>query len=124
MELSSGTVQEAAVEIQPADYHMHVDSEQLAGASVSHVDNLRRSAALFLLTLKEKYKLTQTALNFAVGQVQYMVNFALEDCLQLASTQELPGGLSFNIDPFEDLKTEYMQTKFFKENFGLVVRMR
>lgn len=39
----------------------------------------QKSAALFLLTLKERYKLTQTAINFAVSQVQNMVAFALED---------------------------------------------
>ena len=55
------------------------------------------------------YKLTQTAVNFAVGQVQCMVNFALEDIknsVQRPSNDEL-GCLSLNIDPFEDLHSEY-----------------
>ena len=58
-----------------------------------------------------------------LGQVQCMVNFALEDMknsVQRSSNDEL-GCLSLNIDPFEDLHSEYMQTKYFKENFGLVV---
>lgn len=119
----TGPVQgEPLPDIQAADNIMG-DSE-LACTNICHFsyhDKLQRSAALFLLTLKEKYKLTQTALNFAVGQVQCMVNFALEDLkesMQLSDDESV-----LNFDPFEDLKSEHMQTKFFKENFGLVVRM-
>ena len=41
--------------------------------------NLEKTAALFLLTMKEKYHLTQAAIDFAVSQVQNMVSYALED---------------------------------------------
>ena len=93
-----------------------VDAQSLQAERSLPCNSLQRSAALFLLTLKEKYKLTQTAVDFAVGQVQCMVNFALDDMrrrMELSST--------FSLDPFEELHSEYMQTKFFKENFGLVV---
>ena len=32
--------------------------------------NLQRSAAQFLITLKEKFQITQTALDFAITQVE------------------------------------------------------
>ena len=92
---------------------------------------LRRAAALFLLTLKEKYKLTQTTIDFAVCQVQHMVSYALQDMKDevqqhVARTlgAELPDLIDImdtSIDPFEGLQTEYMQTKFFRENFDLTV---
>lgn len=39
----------------------------------------KRSAALYLLTLKERYRLTQTALNFAVSQVGFMTDYISQD---------------------------------------------
>ena len=39
-------------------------------------DNLHKSAALFLLTLKERYQLTQAAMDFSIGQVQNMLQYA------------------------------------------------
>ena len=79
--------------------------------------------ALFLLTLKEKYLLTQKAVDFAVGQAQHMLSFAKEDLKDsvLMGLQEhsLAAGSSmpdvsryFEISvPFGNLSTEYMQTK-------------
>ena len=40
---------------------------------------LERLAALFLLSLKEQFEITHSALNFAVFQVQQMIEFAVED---------------------------------------------
>ena len=101
------------------------------GLPDSHDDHLlQRSAALFLLTLKEKYKLPQTAVDFSVGQVQHMVMYALEDMKAAmqqyaVNTNTTLSGLSdimdTSIDPFKDLHTENKQTKFFKEHFHLVV---
>lgn len=41
--------------------------------------SLKRSAALFLLTLKERYQLTQSALDFTVSQVKEMMFYDHED---------------------------------------------
>lgn len=93
----------------------------------SRTDHLQRSAAIFLLTLKERYEITQSALNFAVGQVQQMITYAVED-MQTTIKQHLQAndvsvdmldGLSAP-DPFNSLQTEYMQTKYYKEHFDLV----
>ena len=53
-------------------------------------ERLRKSAAQFLITLKEKYQITQTALDFAVAQVEQMVCYSIEDAqsrVQLALQQ-------------------------------------
>ena len=92
-----------------------------------------RSAALFLLSLKEKHRLTQTCIDYTVSQVQEMVTFIIDDLKsatehsiqqQLADTHvELPDiSLCFeNINPFKGLETEHKQMKFYKDTFGLVV---
>jgi len=95
---------------------------------------LQRPAALFLLTLKERYSLTQAAVDFAVGQVQEMAACVAQD-LKTSVESRLqqhyiktgvdPPDLSDcfeDIDPFSGLETEYLQTKFYVENFHLVVR--
>ena len=40
--------------------------------------DIQRIAAIFLLTLKEKYRLTQSAVDFAVGYVRQMVSLVCE----------------------------------------------
>lgn len=42
-------------------------------------DRLQRSAALFLLSAKERFHLAQSALNYVIQQVQQMVSFAIDD---------------------------------------------
>ena len=107
---------------------VNVDSDQSEQHSppeaVSH-EHLSRSAGLFLLTLKERYQLTQTAINFAVGQVKQMVTFVSEDirAAVLSTLQQHYATTGVNIpdiescfediDPFCGLTTEYLQTKFF-----------
>ena len=97
--------------------------------------NLQRSAAQFLITLKEKFQITQTALDFAITQVEQMMYYSNEDLkakVQLALQQySVEGDIElredvlsdcFRIDsPFSGLQTEHMQTKYYKDNFGLVV---
>lgn len=90
----------------------------------------------FLSSLKERYQITQTALDFAVGQVQQMVTFAVEDiqnavetCLSSyysESLSEMPNVTDcFKMqDPFRNLQNEYMQTKYYRENFDLIVSCR
>lgn len=90
----------------------------------------KRSAALFLLTLKERYKLSQTAINFAVGSINGIVDSVCESLQEsVQSSLDIGKGCSdvtacFNEreDPFILLQTEYKQSKFYREEFGLVVR--
>ena len=120
----------------PADICMIDDSDDTAtpGQQREAPDNtLERSAALFLLCLKERFQISQTAIDFAVSQVQHMVTFAIEDIqhavecyLQSLSTESPPDIAAiiecFTVpDPFTNLQNEYMQTKYYKENFELIV---
>lgn len=108
------------------------NEESLPGLASSQEDRVQRSAALFLLTLKERYEITQTALDFAVGQVHQMVTYIVED-IQASVEEHLRANGTplidmpaisecFQVpDPFCDLQTEHMQSKYYKENFFLVV---
>ena len=88
----------------------------------------KRPAALFLLTLKEKYNISQTALDYAVGSVTTIVDQVCSNVKRSVTatlrekgfTEDISG--SFNIDqPFHGLETEYRQSSFYKTEFGLVV---
>lgn len=80
-------------------------------------ESIKTDAAKFILTLKEKYKLTQASLNYtikAVDELMFMSSKVVEQSLAA-------GAQGLYSSPFDDLKTEYQQTKYFKENFGLIV---
>ena len=92
---------------------------------------LQRSASLFLLSAKECFHLTQSALNFVTQQVQQMVSFVvddieeavkkyLNDCGVPMQNARLDAQFEVMCDPFS-LQTEYLQTKFYREKFNLVV---
>ena len=81
--------------------------------------NVKIAVAKFILTLKEKFKLTQTSLNYTVKAVEELL---------LLSNKSLEQSMADNLDnplslgsPFDDLRTEYQPTKCFRENFGLIV---
>ena len=111
------------------------NANQAGAATVGpHDFSVNKHAGLLLLTLKEKHRLAQTSVNFAVQQVQSMLEYALEDVkasveekLQLHCTElgiQLPdiSDCFANVNPFSGLESEHMQTKFYKENFSLIVR--
>ncbi len=85
----------------------------------------KRSTALLLLTLKERHRLTQTAINFSIFQIKQLLKYLLDDVkesvCQNLSIDETNIQDCFNVDPFEGLETEYLQTKFYINHFNLVV---
>ena len=93
---------------------------------------LQKTAALYLLTLKEKHKVTQTAIDFVVSQTKLFVNKMMEG-LSSAVRKELNAPhhdatsvLSVLEDirnPFEGLESQHLQLKYFQEHFGLIVSM-
>ena len=108
-------------------------AEAVNGDCLLHLtaqQSLKRSTALFLLTLKERYQLTQAALDFTVPQVKEMMFYDHQDKVAAintalssqptTSTQELSDCLEYT-NPFAGLETEYLQTKYYREHFGLVV---
>lgn len=86
----------------------------------------QRTAALFLLTFQERFKLSQRAINFAVGTINAIVDGA---CESLRDSLQEQGSLTTDVaacfdqreDSFAHLQTEYMQTKFYRDEFGVVV---
>ena len=82
-QLSASSQQPAASlsSMEPTDTltDTHMDGNWTDSDPPMHVvpqpHNLQRSAALYLLTFKEKYKLTQIAVNFAVLGVNFFHNY-------------------------------------------------
>ena len=95
----------------------------------------KKSAALFLLSLKEKQKLTQVSLDKVIEGVTGLFQEQLSSLhSQIRSKLEEAGvdtatisGLSELFDqenvkhPFLGLETQHQQMKFYKENFTFVV---
>ena len=61
--------------------------EDEAGVVDSHDLNVNKHAGLLLLALKEKHRLTQTSVDFAVQQVKSMMEYALEDVKAMVATK-------------------------------------
>lgn len=99
-------------------------------------NNLKKNAALFLLGLKEKQKLTQVSLDKVIEGVTGLFQGQLGTLhTQIESKPEEAGvdgatisGLSELFDqgnmthPFFGLQTQHQQMKFYKENFTFIVR--
>ena len=114
-------------------------NEHLAGNSGSLTNHFtpqfcppaQRTAALFLLTFQERYKLSQTAINFGVGSINVIVNGVCESVHgSIQSSLDSDRCSSTDVaacfdddddeDPFASLHTEYKQSKYYREEFGLI----
>lgn len=78
---------------------------------------IKTDAAKFILTLKEKYKMTQASLDYNIKAVDKLIFMSSKVVEQLLAE----GDQGQYSSPFDDLQTEYQQTKYFKENFSLIV---
>lgn len=93
--------------------------------------NIDVMGAQFLLNLKEKYKVTQVALDFVLNAVVKFISIASAEIKHKVfdKLKELNGESDLEdlndcflpINPFSQLRTEYEQTKFYKEQLGLIV---
>lgn len=82
----------------------------------------QRTAALFLLTFQEQYKLSQTAINSIVNNVCDSVQESVRSSLDSGfSSMDVAACFDDHRDPFSSLQTEYKQSKFYREEFVLVV---
>lgn len=107
-----------------------LNCEDLEHHSTSKED-IERACAQFLLIFKEKYRLTQTAVNFAVTSLIDILNVTSRDIEQSVRAQlvgvdpsidSLLSGCFTSPDPFINLRTEYQQNKYYRDNLGLIVR--
>jgi len=94
-------------------------------------EDIERAVAQFLLIFKEKYRLTQAALNFAITSLIDIVNFTSRNIEQSVRAQlvgvdphvdSLLSKCFTTPDPFVNLRTEYQQNKYYRDNLGLIVR--
>ena len=101
------------------------------GASVDnrHSD-VEITAAHFILNLKEKFKLTQASLNFAIKSVEELVMVSANNVKQSVKNEvgntaisNIPDHCFVPESPFLNFKSEYQQTKFFKAHFNLIVSL-
>lgn len=92
------------------------DPNRSENSAESGVSPASKSAAMFLLTFKERYHLPQTAIDFAVGTINGIISNVC-DSIQVPHACEVE-------DPFALLETEYKQNKFYRDVFGLVVSVQ
>ena len=104
----------------------HMDLELIH--AFDNIPSSERSAAIFLLTLKEKYSVSQKAIDFAVGSMTTIMDNmcdTIKESVERSLEQEKDKSdiiSCFNhVDPFSYLQTEYQQSKFYRKEFGLVV---
>lgn len=84
----------------------------------------KRTAALFLLTVQEKYRLSQKAIDFAVGSISTIVDSvcnSIKNSIKSTLEVETVNSCFDYEDPFSSLLTDYHQSKFYREEFGLIV---
>ena len=99
-------------------------AEQTISTSASTSSIAQRTAAMFLLTFQERFRVSQTAINFAVGSINTIVDGVCEviqHSLEAANSSIDTSAFDEREDPFSLLKTEYKQCKFYREVFGLIV---
>lgn len=92
-------------------------------SSYQSCSEAQRRAALFLLTFKEKYRLSQAAIDFAVTSLQTIVHSVCASAVAAVERDASSvAAIAANIeDPFASLRTNYQQTLFYRQEFGLVV---
>ena len=100
----------------------------LVGQWKAEVPTVAHTAALFLLTMQEKYCLSQKAINFAVHSVGTLIDKTCDSVRSsvkrcLCHDSVIDDFCFDHEDPFASLQTDYQQTKFYREQFGLVVSM-
>ncbi len=87
-------------------------------------------AALFLLAFKEKYNISQGAINYAVGSITTIVEKICSNVQQSVTTtlrennftDDISSSFGFE-EPFFGLETEYRQSLYYRTEFGLIVSM-
>ena len=111
-----------------------VNSMEVCANCIASSNQMQKTAALYLLTLKERYKITQTTVDFVVSQTKHIVDNVVTDLrsaaekeikkLSCLNDEDASGILSVFTDvrdPFLGLETHYLQCKFYEEHFGFLV---
>jgi len=95
----------------------------------------RREAAMFLLKTKEIHKVSQSHLGGLIGDISFIVESTVQQLEKKVEGALENRGVGMNDDlrqifhsplvndPFQGLHTEYLQKKYFREKFNLVVSL-
>ena len=97
----------------------------------------KRASAMFIIKkpTAEVRKLTLTAVGGILSDVQLLVENAvinaknktemslLNSGINPSSIEDFGTNFDDNLNPFKGIETEYLQVKFFRENFGLIVSL-
>jgi len=81
-----------------------------------------------LADTEEKYKLTQTAVDFVASQTKDTIQNIIENLHHLVK-DSIPSGHQSNLNfifenvrnPYTGLETQYLQSKYIENNLGVVV---
>ena len=109
---------EVAQEEETTDFDDTATHDQFSNAVFR--GDITKAAAKFILTLKERFKLTQVSLDYMVKAVDELMQLSSKFVQQSVSENSELAGSHYH-SPFDELSNEYQQTKCFKENFGLIV---
>lgn len=111
------------------------DNNEQVCSLVMSPQELQKSTALFLLGIKEKYKLTQVAIQGIIEGVTGLFQSHHSSLYSRVSDELLHNGTSSDLvssletifengpfgDPFLGLETQYQQMKFYRSHFSFIV---
>ena len=114
------------------------DFESQSGPEDSPMDDpevLKRTAALFILKVAEKHKLPLSSMESLLFDVQHLIGSVVHQIAEKftdalsdsnISAASFPGFSEVFqeetlLNPFKGLESTYLQTKYFKEELGLIV---
>lgn len=99
-----------------SDVFNGLDADEQPSLTVQK-ESIKTDAAKFILALKETYKLTQASLDYTIKVVDKLMFLSSK----IVEQSIAEGDSGQYLSPFDELQTEYQQTKYFKERFGLIV---
>ena len=102
------------------------DIERLMGTDI---EAIRRQSALFILKMKEKRFLTQAAIDDMIGESTAIFDRTISMIKAGIREKMASSGVDIEVDdvfedlacPFDGLKTQHYQEKYFKEFMNLIV---
>ena len=121
-------------ETSATEHEFEQDDEVRSCKLYASKNDRERSAALLLLTVKERFKLTQSAVDFITQQVHHIISYGVDDIQEVVQEwlesqgivmenfAELSARLEPLRNPFASFETEYLQSKFYRDHFNLVVK--
>ena len=125
--LDTVSVPNATTPLLTSQQHAHVSTFGVVPTDCEYQESLQLKTAKFLITLKEKYRLSQASINFLMESVNDIVRVTSEEIESNVqgvlhnSGYHVPSECFVTVDPFNNLKTEYQQTRFYREYLGLIV---